>query len=127
MFNPKTQPSEILLKIVKPNCTIVRKEINDEDTLVCTAFGNPPEVDYAWSLKSENETLDAANAEEREMSSYLVLKGEFIETRIYRCVANNSVGTGSFCEIDVAGKSVYLFFHLMNAVQHSTLNYEALC
>lgn len=29
---------------VKPNCTIARKEINDEDTLVCTAIGNPTEV-----------------------------------------------------------------------------------
>lgn len=34
----------MILFAVKPNCTIARKEINDEDTLVCTAIGNPTEV-----------------------------------------------------------------------------------
>lgn len=29
---------------VRPNCTIVRKEINADDTLACIAVGNPPEV-----------------------------------------------------------------------------------
>ncbi|KAJ6649403.1 Hemicentin-1 [Pseudolycoriella hygida] len=29
----------------KPNCTIDRKEINGEDTLICTAIGNPTEGD----------------------------------------------------------------------------------
>lgn len=28
----------------KPRCEIERREINDEDTLICTAFGNPEEV-----------------------------------------------------------------------------------
>lgn len=30
--------------IDKPDCTIARREINDEDTLVCTADGNPAKV-----------------------------------------------------------------------------------
>lgn len=29
---------------VKPNCTIERKEVNEEDTLICRAIGNPSEV-----------------------------------------------------------------------------------
>lgn len=34
----------------RPNCTIVRKEINAEDTLTCIAVGNPPEVSVLVSV-----------------------------------------------------------------------------
>lgn len=52
-FNPSfTISFQILIKnlfltfvsVDKPDCTITRREINDEDTLVCTATGNPAKV-----------------------------------------------------------------------------------
>lgn len=50
----------------KPDCTITRREINDEDTLVCTANGNPAKVNirngcYIFHLAciSTDETADA--------------------------------------------------------------------
>lgn len=90
---------------VKPNCTIIRREVDDEDGLLCSAVGNPSDVDFAWSLKSENESLDASNAKQRDTSSsFLPLDDAFIEARTYVCVANNTVGKGTYCEIDVAGK-----------------------
>lgn len=96
-------------RLVKPNCTITRKEVDNEDTLVCTAYGNPTEFSFTWALKSENETLNATSAKDQDMMSYLVLKEEFIEMRTYRCVANNSVGMGTYCEIDVAGKCMCVY------------------
>lgn len=90
---------------VKPNCTIVRREVDDEDGLVCSAVGNPSDVDFAWTLKSENESLDASNAKQHDTSSsFLPLNDAFIEARTYVCVANNTVGKGTYCEIEVAGK-----------------------
>lgn len=105
----------LVLKTVKPNCTIVRREVDDEDGLVCSAIGNPSGVDFAWSLKSENESLDASMAKQQDSSSsFLPLDGSFIESRTYICVANNTVGKGTYCEIEVAGK----FFFTNICVQH---------
>lgn len=102
---------------VKPNCTIARKEVDDEDTLVCVAFGNPPELDFGWSVKAENETYEVMSARQEGTVSFLVLDEEFLETRTYRCVANNSVGIGSFCEIDVAGKFIFKIVLFHNTTQ----------
>lgn len=72
---------------------------------MCTSHGNPEEVDFGWSLKAENESYEIMNARVDGILSYFVLDEDFIETRTYRCVANNSLGMGSYCEIDVAGKT----------------------
>lgn len=99
------QTAEMLMNVqYRPNCTIQRKEVNDEDTLVCTAIGNPEEVSFAWWRLSENDTEEVQNISPDGASSYLVLDFDFTVMRTYRCVANNSVGLGSYCEIDVAGK-----------------------
>lgn len=90
----------------RPNCTIQRKEINDQDTLICTAIGNPDDMDFVWTLMSENDTLDLEHAREEGASSYLILSDDFTVMRNYRCVANNSAGVGSYCEIDVAGRFI---------------------
>uniref|UniRef100_A0A336JZG9 CSON005257 protein n=1 Tax=Culicoides sonorensis TaxID=179676 RepID=A0A336JZG9_CULSO len=55
----------------KPNCTIARKEVDDDDGLVCSAIGNPSNIDFVWSLKPENETLDSSNVKQ---TSSLVAK-----------------------------------------------------
>ncbi|GAB0099475.1 Immunoglobulin [Sergentomyia squamirostris] len=93
----------IMNVLFRPNCSIVRREIEDEDTLVCTAYGNPEEVDFHWSLNSENDTIDAYNMREDGINSYMILEDSVLISRTYRCMANNSVGMGSICEIDVAG------------------------
>jgi len=42
---------------VKPRCEIERREIDDQDTLICTAFGNPVEVSLVNRRNNiENET-----------------------------------------------------------------------
>ncbi|XP_059622571.1 hemicentin-2-like isoform X2 [Phlebotomus argentipes] len=89
--------------LFRPNCSIVRREVEDEDTLVCTAYGNPEPVDFHWSLRTENDTIEEYNVRQDGIMSYLILEDGVTETRTYRCMANNSVGMGSVCEVDVAG------------------------
>lgn len=99
------QSAELIMDVqYRPNCTVHRKEINDQDTLVCTAIGNPEEVGFSWQRMSENDTEEVQTTSQDGASSYLVLDFDFTVMRTYRCVANNSVGVGTSCEIDVAGK-----------------------
>lgn len=87
-----------------PNCTITREEIDSEDNLICRADGNPEEYSYVWEIKSENETADGQlRGILKNKKSYLILNDDFHEKRVYRCLANNTVGNGTFCEIQVAG------------------------
>ncbi|XP_055703741.1 hemicentin-2 isoform X7 [Phlebotomus papatasi] len=97
----------IMNVLYRPNCSIVRREIEDEDTLVCTAHGNPEAVDFHWALKTENDSIDAYNVRQDGIASYLILEDGVSVTRTYRCVANNSVGFGTTCEIDVPGHIVW--------------------
>ncbi|XP_017137477.1 uncharacterized protein LOC108152559 isoform X5 [Drosophila miranda] len=89
----------------KPRCEIERREIDDQDTLICTAFGNPVEADFSWSIKAENETVEyLGSGDEKSFAdkSFYVLQEDYAIARTYRCVANNTVGSGAFCEIEVA-------------------------
>lgn len=87
-----------------PNCTITRQDIEGEDTLICRADGYPHQYDYVWEFKSENETADEQlRADVQNKKSYLTLGNDFHEKRVYRCIANNTVGNGTYCEIQVAG------------------------
>ncbi|XP_043650487.1 B-cell receptor CD22 isoform X3 [Drosophila teissieri] len=95
----------------KPRCEIERQEIDDQDTLICIAYGNPIEADFSWSLKTENETdesLGSGNKENSVDKSFYILQTDYAISRTYRCVANNTVGYGSFCEIEVAAASSLL-------------------
>ncbi|XP_058834264.1 hemicentin-1 isoform X3 [Topomyia yanbarensis] len=87
----------------KPTCTIVRKEVNDEDILICTATGSPRESEFEWSLKYENDTLQNHKTRGDAYESTLVLDNDVSAMRTYICVASNSVGLGTPCEIEVAG------------------------
>ncbi|XP_058464144.1 uncharacterized protein LOC131438278 isoform X2 [Malaya genurostris] len=87
----------------KPTCTIVRKEVNDEDVLICTATGSPRESEFEWSLKYENDTLQNHKTQGDAYESTLVLDNDVSAMRTYVCVASNSVGLGTPCEIEVAG------------------------
>ncbi|XP_043862054.1 uncharacterized protein LOC120447830 isoform X2 [Drosophila santomea] len=88
----------------KPRCEIERQEIDDQDTLICIAYGNPIEADFSWSIKTENETDESLGSGKKQNSdkSYYILQTDYAISRTYRCVANNTVGYGSFCEIEVA-------------------------
>ncbi|XP_065086926.1 hemicentin-1 isoform X2 [Ochlerotatus camptorhynchus] len=87
----------------KPTCTIARKEVNDEDILICTAIGSPKESEFEWSLKYENDTLQNHKTRGDAYESVLVLDNDVSAMRTYVCVATNSVGMGKPCEIEVAG------------------------
>ncbi|XP_059224133.1 uncharacterized protein LOC106090474 isoform X6 [Stomoxys calcitrans] len=97
----------------KPRCEIERKEIDDQDTLICTAYGNPEEADFSWSIKAENESVEALGSGDSKTfkdKSYYVLKEDYEIARTYRCVANNTVGVGAFCEIEVAATPFYIIW-----------------
>ncbi|XP_037824694.1 uncharacterized protein LOC119612879 isoform X5 [Lucilia sericata] len=88
-----------------PRCEIERQEIEDKDTLICTAYGNPEEADFSWSIKGDNETVEwLGNGDHKAFKdkSYYELKEDYAIARTYRCVANNTAGAGTFCEIEVA-------------------------
>lgn len=65
-------------------------------------------MDFEWSVKSDNETSGLQEVRSSDSGAYpasfLILNNDFTVQRTYRCVANNSVGVGTFCEIEVAGK-----------------------
>ncbi|XP_044314289.1 uncharacterized protein LOC108040062 isoform X9 [Drosophila rhopaloa] len=98
--------AETVIKVqFKPRCEIERREINDQDTLVCTAYGDPIEADFSWSIKAENETVEnlgSGDKNEFVEKSFYVLQKDYAISRTYRCVSNNTVGSGPFCEIEVA-------------------------
>lgn len=95
----------------KPNCTITRKEINDEDVLVCMAHGNPlQQLTFEWSVQEadSNETdtdLLGQDSSDSLPANLLQLDDDFTVQRTYRCVATNAVGPGNYCEIIVDGRS----------------------
>ncbi|XP_034106653.1 uncharacterized protein LOC117569553 isoform X4 [Drosophila albomicans] len=96
-----------------PRCEIERLEIDDQDTLICTADGNPDEADFSWSVKLENDTEALGGGDKKSFKnrSYYVLTGESDIARTYRCLANNTVGPGAVCEIEVAaGSALYLWW-----------------
>ncbi|XP_041448121.1 uncharacterized protein LOC111077461 isoform X3 [Drosophila obscura] len=98
----------------KPRCEIERREIDDQDTLICTAFGNPVEADFSWSIKAENETVEYLGSGDEKAhadKSFYVLQEDYAIARTYRCVANNTVGSSAFCEIEVAaGSALFIWW-----------------
>jgi len=64
------------------------------------------QADFSWSIKTENETDENLGSGKKENSvekSFYILQTDYAISRTYRCVANNTVGYGPFCEIEVAG------------------------
>uniref|UniRef100_A0A182QG96 Ig-like domain-containing protein n=1 Tax=Anopheles farauti TaxID=69004 RepID=A0A182QG96_9DIPT len=87
----------------KPTCQITRKEVDDEDVLVCVATGSPLESEYEWSVKYANDSLQSHRIKSDAYASYLTLDDAVSSMRIYVCVASNNVGVGTPCEMEVAG------------------------
>ncbi|XP_024944422.1 hemicentin-1 isoform X13 [Cephus cinctus] len=85
----------------KPKCTIEKHHINSKEYVVCSATANPKECNFTWSLKNENETLEQVGEDRDDGNSYLLLDSSVSNTRIYVCVANNSIGFSDACELRV--------------------------
>ncbi|XP_040170139.1 hemicentin-1 isoform X4 [Anopheles arabiensis] len=92
----------------KPTCQIMRKEVEDEDVLICVATGSPRESEFEWSVKYANDSLQSHRIKSDPYESYLTLDDAVSAMRIYVCVASNNVGMGTPCEIEVADMFRYL-------------------
>ncbi|XP_049546893.1 hemicentin-1 isoform X2 [Anopheles darlingi] len=87
----------------KPTCQIIRKEVEDEEVLVCVATGSPRESEFEWSVKYANDSVHSQRVKSDPYESVLTLDDDVSSMRIYVCVASNNVGVGTPCEIEVAG------------------------
>ncbi|XP_033213429.1 uncharacterized protein LOC117170634 [Belonocnema kinseyi] len=89
----------------KPECRIERERDDSQDYVVCSAESNPKESDFTWTLKVGNDTFDQT-AEMRNGKSYIFLE-DVNKFRTYICVANNTIGFSSQCELDVPARLGY--------------------
>lgn len=69
-------------------------------------------MDFEWSVKTENETEAVLlnSDSDTDTVSFVVINDD--RARTYRCVANNSVGIGTMCSIEITGKFVRFFSDL---------------
>lgn len=62
-------------------------------------------MNFEWSRKTENETeaetLTSDPDSDTDTVSFIVINDD--QARTYRCVANNSVGIGTMCSIEITG------------------------
>lgn len=62
-------------------------------------------MNFEWSVKMENETeihpLESS-LEDKDNMSLLTISVED-KGRTYQCVANNSVGVGTMCSVEITG------------------------
>lgn len=63
-------------------------------------------------MQSGNDTIESLEVRHKESTnmavSFLILNEQYSYRRTYRCIANNTVGHGNMCEIEVAGM-FYIF------------------
>lgn len=71
-------------------------------------------MSFEWSVKTENETeiIVESSTSDTDTVSFLTINDD--RGRIYRCIANNSVGIGTMCSIEITGKRVEfsICFHI---------------
>lgn len=64
------------------------------------------QMSFEWTVKMENETEiipEPSSGEDTDTVSFLTINDD--KGRTYRCIANNSVGLGTMCSIEITGKS----------------------
>lgn len=88
--------------LFKPECGIIKKEVDGKLSLECSVIANPQDVDFTWKIKNENETIEE-HIEKGHLQSILTLETRVENFRTYLCFANNSVGVSIPCEMDVSG------------------------
>ena len=88
----------------KPSCAVTQSEDDDYILLTCVADANPSSVDFAWQRGgNETRTLGRDRFSVDGLSSTLRLDLSAASFGTYFCAANNSLGAGAACEIDVEG------------------------
>lgn len=60
-------------------------------------------MDFEWTVKMENETevMTETESNDKDNMSFLTISAD--KGRTYRCIANNSVGIGTMCSIEITG------------------------
>lgn len=75
-------------------------------------------MNFEWSVKMENETeihpLESS-VNDKENMSLLTISVD--KGRTYQCVANNSVGIGTMCSIEITGNIFKYPEHKTNSIQ----------
>ena len=83
---------------------MTQSEDDDYILLTCVADANPSTVDFAWQRGgNETRTLGRDRFSVDGLSSTLRLDLSAASFGTYFCAANNSLGAGAACEIDVEG------------------------
>ena len=83
---------------------MTQSEDDDFILLTCQADANPERVDFAWQRGgNETVTLGRDRFSVAGLSSTLRLDLSAASFGTYFCTANNSMGAGAACEIDVEG------------------------
>ncbi|KAL2720839.1 hemicentin-2 isoform X1 [Vespula squamosa] len=85
-----------------PDCHIQRERLKDQDYISCSAIGNPEEINFIWSVENDNETIEP-DFEIQDGISYVLLDTSITKFRTYVCIANNSIGQSTACELDITG------------------------
>ncbi|XP_035734399.1 hemicentin-2-like [Vespa mandarinia] len=86
----------------KPDCHIQRERLKDQDYISCSAIGNPEEINFIWSVENDNETIEP-DFKIEDGISYVLLDTSITKFRTYVCIANNSIGQSTACELDITG------------------------
>lgn len=68
-------------------------------------------MDFEWTVKMENETeiITETGSDDKDNMSFLTISVD--KGRTYRCIANNSVGVGTMCSIEITGKFICFKMH----------------
>lgn len=65
-------------------------------------------------MRSENQSIAFPEVRKSQVgnisTSFMLLDDDLTVQRVYRCMANNSLGAGQLCEIEVSGKLHFLLF-----------------
>lgn len=61
------------------------------------------QMNFEWSVKMENESdiVSLPSSDDKHNMSLLTINVD--KGRTYRCIANNSVGVGTMCSIEISG------------------------
>lgn len=85
-------------------------------------------MDFEWTVKMENETeiLTEIGSDDKDNMSFLTISVD--KGRTYRCVANNSVGVGTMCSIEITGNenvpSILNTQHRCRCLEHRNFSFS---
>ncbi|KAK2579264.1 hypothetical protein KPH14_008224 [Odynerus spinipes] len=86
----------------KPECHIQQERLKDKDYISCSAIANPGEINFTWFVENDNETVEP-ESEIRDGISYVLVDTSITKFQTYVCIANNSIGQSTACELNITG------------------------